>query len=60
MDKEKTIHSIKQRILDEHRKHHKIDWAEIAARKIYSSFISFQTCLNCGQSMSWDENKKEW
>jgi hypothetical protein len=35
-DKEKIIASIKQRILDEHRKHKTLDWAEIAARKIYS------------------------
>ena len=40
MDKEKTIVCIKQRILDEHRKHSNLDWAEIAARKIYSSYLN--------------------
>lgn len=38
-----TISKIKQRILDEHRKHPDIDWAEIAARKIYASFIKALT-----------------
>lgn len=40
MDKETIISGIKQRILDEQRKHQNLDWAEIAARKIYSTYIS--------------------
>ena len=39
MNKSETIKSITQRIKDEFRKHPKLDWAEIAARKIYSSHI---------------------
>jgi len=37
MNKEEIIASIKQRILDEYKKHNTIDWAEIAARKIYAT-----------------------
>ena len=37
MSIEKVIEQIKQRILDEQRKHKDLDWAEIAARKIYHS-----------------------
>ena len=38
MSKEKEIELIKGRILDEYRKHTDLDWAEIAARKIYDQF----------------------
>ena len=39
MNKEQVIASIKQRILDEQKKHKTLDWAEIAARKIYSTHL---------------------
>lgn len=35
------IEAIKQRIISEHAKHKDLDWEEIAARKIFSSFKSF-------------------
>lgn len=35
-EKENIIGQIAQRIRDEHRKHHDIDWATIAAHKIYA------------------------
>jgi len=38
-NKEQMIESIKERIIAEHTKHKGLDWAEIAARKIYSSNI---------------------
>ena len=38
MDKERIIASIKERILSEHKKHQTLDWAEIAARKIYATY----------------------
>lgn len=41
-NKERIIQSIKQRILDEQRKHSSLDWAEIAARKIYATFQDYQ------------------
>lgn len=44
MDKEQVIASIKQRILDEQRKHKTLDWAEIAARKIYSTHLVKEIC----------------
>lgn len=44
MNKEKQIASIKQRILDEHRKHKSLDWADIAARKIYSAHLVKEKC----------------
>jgi hypothetical protein len=44
MSKEEQIASIKQRILDEHRKHKSLDWAEIAARKIYSTHLVKEKC----------------
>ncbi len=37
-EKERIISGIKQRIIDEHRKHKDLDWPEIAARKIYKSY----------------------
>jgi siroheme synthase (precorrin-2 oxidase/ferrochelatase) len=37
--KNEIIQSIKQRIIDEHRKHKNLDWEEIAARKIYDSYV---------------------
>jgi len=39
LDKKAKIAQIKQRILDEHRKHKDIDWAEIAAIKIYDAYL---------------------
>lgn len=41
MDKQIIISLIKQRIIDEHRKHKSINWEEIAASKIYS--LLFET-----------------
>jgi len=38
--KEEKIKSIRQRIHSEYRKHHTIDWMEVAARKIYSEFFN--------------------
>ena len=35
-EKENVIDQIAQRIRDEHRKHHDIDWETIAAHKIYN------------------------
>jgi hypothetical protein len=40
MNKEKEIAYIKQRIIDEHRKHQRLDWPEIAARKIYAAHMT--------------------
>lgn len=37
-DDEAQIESIRQRIADEQRKHHSIDWTRIAAKKIYANF----------------------
>jgi hypothetical protein len=37
-DKEYIISQIKGRILSEYNKHKKLDWSEIAARKIYATF----------------------
>lgn len=39
MTKEDCIQSIRSRILSEFGKHKDLDWAEIAAHKIYSQFI---------------------
>ena len=39
LKKETIVNEIAQRIKDEHRKHKQIDWAMIAAKKIYSSYI---------------------
>lgn len=39
MDKEEIITVIKNRIINEKSKHPDLDWALIAATKIYSSFI---------------------
>ena len=44
MNKEDQIASIKQRIIDEYRKHKTLDWAEIAARKIYSTHLAKEIC----------------
>jgi len=41
MSNEKTIELIKGRIMDEYRKHPDLDWAEIAAKKIYSQWNAF-------------------
>lgn len=38
MNNEDKIASIKQRILDEYKKHKNLDWAEIAARKIHYTY----------------------
>ena len=50
--KESIIAGIKQRIIDEHRKHKDLEWEEIAARKIYGSYfpkkprlVSFSTVI---------------
>lgn len=43
LNKEQIIAMITQRIKDEHRKHPLINWQEIAAAKIYDSFISNQS-----------------
>ena len=45
-DKEKVIAIIKQRILDEYRKHKNIDWAESAARKIYGTHLVEKENIN--------------
>lgn len=39
MTKEEIIQGIKDRIESEFRKHKDLDWAEIAARKIFGGFI---------------------
>ena len=44
MNNEEQIASIKQRIIDEHRKHKDLDWAEIAARKIYITHLVKEKC----------------
>ena len=36
-NKERIIAAIKYRILEEQKKHKELDWAEIAARKIYAN-----------------------
>jgi hypothetical protein len=59
MDKEKQIASIKQRILDEHRKHRDLDWAEIAARKIYSNNL-VKNCSIPAVSCSLPSNSEFW
>ena len=38
MSKEEIIENIVQRIKDEYKKHKELDWAKIAAHKIYSTF----------------------
>lgn len=38
--KEEKIKSIRQRIHSEYRKHHTIDWMEVAARKIYNEHFN--------------------
>jgi len=45
--KDEIIASIRQRILDEHRKHSELDWARLAATKIYRSHIKV-VCDKCG------------
>ena len=40
MAKEDIIAAIKYRILEEQKKHKDLDWAEIAARKIYATLFS--------------------
>jgi len=42
--KEDTIAAIKYRILEEQKKHKQLDWAEIAAHKIYSTLV-FQNVI---------------
>ena len=42
MNKEQIISQIKARILCEYTKHKRIDWAESAARKIYSSHLKIE------------------
>ncbi len=48
MNKEKIITGIKQRILDEQRKHERWtpNWTEIAARKIYSTYLAKHECIS--------------
>ncbi len=43
--KEEIISSIKNRIESEQRKHQKLDWAEMAARKIYSTYFDNENNL---------------
>lgn len=67
MNKEQVIAIIKQRILDEQRKHKTLDWAEIAARKIYSTHlvkeicnlpvVSNRTCPKCKGEMLPQDDK---
>lgn len=55
MEKEQTIKAIKDRILAEHRKHKDLDWADIAARKIYSEHMKVNgmgKCL-CGGKLEY-------
>jgi hypothetical protein len=42
-EENRIIASIKQRILNEYRKHGSLDWAEIAAKKIYRTHL-VKTC----------------
>jgi hypothetical protein len=64
MEKEQIISLIKGRIIDEYLKHPKLDWAEIAARKLYSQWDEFykaeqsrqadvikSVCENCGNEV---------
>lgn len=44
--KEEIISSIKKRIESEQRKHQNLDWQEIAARKIYSTYFDAQNNLS--------------
>lgn len=39
MDKKTVVNQIKSRILAEHRKHKTLDWANIAAHKIWSDLF---------------------
>lgn len=41
-----TVESIRQRILDERRKHPDLDWAQIAATKIFSTYKEYFNGLN--------------
>jgi hypothetical protein len=41
MDKEEVIKLIKGRIEDEYRKHPLLDWARIAAGKIYTQWFEY-------------------
>ena len=43
MDKETIIKQIKNRILAEHRKHKTLDWANVAAHKIWSEYLEILT-----------------
>ena len=41
--KDEIVKQIKERILDEQRKHSNLDWAHIAALKIYATFLDNQS-----------------
>ena len=39
LNSESVVKMIKERIIEEHRKHPKLDWAAIAANKIYATLF---------------------
>ncbi len=41
MEKDQAIALIKGRIMDEYRKHPQLDWADIAARKLYEQWNEY-------------------
>lgn len=41
LDKDQAISLIKGRIMDEYRKHPQLDWADIAARKLYEQWNEY-------------------
>ncbi|MEY2701922.1 MAG: hypothetical protein RLY43_555 [Bacteroidota bacterium] len=56
-EENRIIASIKQRILNEYRKHGSLDWAEIAARKIYRTHL-VKTCNKPAVSKSEGVERK--
>lgn len=54
-DSEREIRMIKNRILLEQKKHNTLDWAEIAARKIYSSLV-VTYCEHPFNKLHWVDN----
>lgn len=49
-EKERIIKGITTRIESEYRKHKNIEWPEIAARKIYASFIAYENITELMES----------
>lgn len=67
--KEDILVTIRQRILDEQRKHPSLDWAEIAARKIYKTYFDGENnilikalegdyCAVCGSKEFWNDEEE--